>query len=182
MELANAIYLIRSAIGENTSPSQWADFGCGSGLFTTAISELLPDESLVIAIDNDSSALAEVSVRKGIHLQKILADFVLDPFSIGDLDGAIMANSFHFVKDKTSFLGKLRSCLKPGGQLIIVEYDTQIANPWVPFPIDFNSSSKLLSELGFVEIRKLGQLPSRYQRGGIYALVGKMVINHELLS
>src|SRR5690242_6406270 len=110
----------------------WADLGCGDGLFTAALSQLLFPESVINAVDKDASALNRVSVKQGIHLEKLKLDFINDALPFNKLSGILMTNAFHFVKDKHAFIKKTFDCLNPNGYFIIVEYDRTIANPWVP--------------------------------------------------
>ena len=51
------------------------------------------------------------------------------------LDGAVFANSLHFIRDAEGVLRKLVSFVKPGGRVVFVEYDRRGPNPWVPYPI-----------------------------------------------
>ena len=47
----------------------------------------------------------------------------------------VMANSLHFVRDadKAGVLRRLLSHLRPGGRFILVEYDADAGNQWVPY-------------------------------------------------
>ena len=51
MLLKEAISLIDKAIVNQGQPASWADLGCGSGMFTRALSALLEDGSNIFAID-----------------------------------------------------------------------------------------------------------------------------------
>ena len=52
---------------------------------------------------------------------------------------------------------------------MVVEYDTDRANPWVPYPVSRDRLRRLLDEAGGWAIEWLGSRPSRYQRAPIYA-------------
>jgi hypothetical protein len=73
-----------------------------------------------------------------------------------------MANSLHFVKDKTPVLALVRSYLKPGGAFVLVEYDADRGNLWVPHPISYTTWLAAAPSAGFTATRLLGRVPSRF--------------------
>jgi hypothetical protein len=81
-----------------------------------------------------------------------------------------MANSLHFIETKDPVLGLIMSYLKRGGRLIIVEYNTNSGNPWVPYPMDSPSCKRLAEGLGFADCRTLATVPSRFL-GEMYSLL-----------
>ena len=81
-----------------------------------------------------------------------------------------MANSLHYVKEKDLFIRKTQTYLKEGGCFIIIEYDTEISNTWVPFPVSYNSLNKLFEKEGF-GVKKLNEKPSIYRRENIYSVL-----------
>ena len=170
MQISHAIRLIdhQWKPGINT----WADLGCGEGLFTKALSQFLPPGSLIHAVDTNKYALSKVSVKEGIDLQVIEMDFVKDALPLNDISGILMANSLHYVKDKQAFIRKLTDCLSDDGYFLMVEYDTDIANHWVPYPISFYSLKQLFAPFHFTA-GELMQLPSRYNRMMYSAIVKK---------
>ncbi|HOX84170.1 MAG TPA: hypothetical protein PLS08_14165, partial [Chryseolinea sp.] len=91
------------------------------------------------------------------------------PFSI--LDGIMMANSFHYIKDKPLLIEKLSRHLGSEGKLIIVEYDTDRANQCVPYPLPFNQLDVLFNQQGFNSIEKIGEYNSVYNSNKMYACV-----------
>ncbi|MBT1705045.1 class I SAM-dependent methyltransferase [Chryseosolibacter indicus] len=169
MELDIAINLIRSGVEDLGGPQVWSDLGAGRGLFTQALSTLLPVQSSIYAIDKEETALAHIHVKAGITLHKLRLNFIHDDLPDLKLDGAILANSLHYVKDKHSFLAKLGNSLKADARIILVEYDTDVPNQWVPYPLSFTSATKLFSQKGYKSIQKIGETISVYQRANIYA-------------
>jgi SAM-dependent methyltransferase len=75
-----------------------------------------------------------------------------------------MANSLHFQRDKRPVLSLVRGYLKPGGRLILVEYNTDHGNPWVPHPVSYRSWVPLAARCGFRDTRLLATVPSGFLR------------------
>ena len=90
------------------------------------------------------------------------------PLDLPILDGIVMANSLHFQRDKAPVLALVRSCLRPEGHLVLVEYNQDRGNTWVPYPLSFKTWQKLARESGFGRTRLLATRPSRFM-GEIYA-------------
>lgn len=170
MQLEAAVILIQHPIpsGRNI----WADLGCGDGLFTNALSQLLPEKSLIYAVDKNKSALRNVSVKAGIQLEKIVADFVHHDFPFKTVSGILMANSFHYVKNKNAFIEKCFAFFNDDAYFIIVEYDNNNANPWVPYPVSFNDLRKFFAAYNY-SVEKLHEMPSRYRDKMYAALIHK---------
>lgn len=121
--------------------SAWADLGAGDGTFTRALVELLGPEARVHAIDRDRRAVAELErlAKRLPGVRPRLADFSspMDPpeGDEGTLDGLLLANALHFVADAPVVLARLVRWLRPGGRVVLVEYDRRPASRWVPHPI-----------------------------------------------
>ena len=169
MELTNAIQLIERGIATN-HVARWADLGAGEGLFTNALSNLLPDGSVIYAVDSNARALKKTEIKATIELITMVANFEQDDLPLHELDGILMANALHFVKNKSAFIKKLQSYLKTDGRFIIVEYDTNTANRWVPYPISFTACQDFFSALGYT-ITKIGEQRSIYNNAGMYSAV-----------
>lgn len=147
----------------------WADLGAGSGAFTFATRELVGPTAGIYAVDKDHASLHELEqlyrARFGDsqNLNIIAGDFsrTLD---LPPLDGIVMANSLHFFKDKEKILRHVHSLLKPTGMLLIVEYNVDSGNPWVPYPFSFETYRKLAPRANFSQPRLLAKVPSRFLR------------------
>lgn len=156
-------------------PQTWADLGCGKGIFTVALASLLPANSKVYAIDRDADNLQFIPAQyQSTNIETIAADFTKPP-SLPGLDGIIMANALHYVRDQHAFASILHLLLKPQGRLLIVEYDTDSPNRWVPFPVSFISLEKWARTSGFSNVKRLKERASIYQRSKMYSAVMEVV-------
>jgi ubiquinone/menaquinone biosynthesis C-methylase UbiE len=163
--------LIIDAFSKEKPVEKWVDLGCGNGLFTNALAEFLAQGSKIYAIDKTYQYLE--SGNTAVDIQFIYSDFENVSFEFKDLDGILMANSFHYVSDQEKLIHNLLQCLKPDGKFIIIEYDTQNSNPWVPFPISFKKLKELFAVFGLNKIEKLGERKSIYRGDMMYSAVIK---------
>lgn len=164
MDHADHVRLLAGGVPEKGGT--WADLGAGDGAFTLALAELIGPAGVIHAVDRDRSALRELERRivgDGATVQTLVADFT-HPLGLPPLDGIVMANSLHFVRDKRPVLERVREMLRPDGRLLLVEYDVDDGNPWVPHPISFVTWTSLAEECGFVGTRRLASVPSRFLR------------------
>lgn len=173
MQLKQAIDLIQNKNINSKTKSIWADLGCGSGLFTNALASLLADESTIYAADKNLSSFHKDSSLKSILIKPVELNFEKTPLPFNNLDGIIMANSLHYVKDKKSFLEKIKMHLNENGCFLIVEYDMETANHWVPYPINFLSLKKLFHDVGFSIVEKISEMSSAFNRGNLYSVIIK---------
>jgi ubiquinone/menaquinone biosynthesis C-methylase UbiE len=167
MDHHDHVALLRPA---NLSPGgSWADLGAGSGAFTLALRELVGPQAKIYAVDRDRSRLSELErawrarfgETQGLHI--LPGDFS-GPLDLPLLDGLVMANSLHFFKDKLKVLGHVQKFLKPGGRLLLVEYNVDRGNLWVPHPLSFETYHDLAPRAGFSEPRLLAKRPSSFLR------------------
>jgi trans-aconitate methyltransferase len=169
MELVTALKLIEQGVDKNSTRQTWADLGAGSGLFTQSLSLCLPPGSVVHAVDKLSVVKKIKLTTQVVRLITHQKDFVNEALDFEVLDGIVMANSLHYVDDKISFIERLKKNLKATGRLIIVEYDMNVSNSWVPYPIRFADLSLLSIKCGFSSVTKLFEVPSVYHNAMIYS-------------
>jgi ubiquinone/menaquinone biosynthesis C-methylase UbiE len=147
----------------------WADLGAGSGAFTLALRELIGPTADIYAVDKSLGSLNDLEkayhFRFGDtnHLHLLQSDFS-HALDLPPLDGVVMANSLHYFRDKEKILRHVGSFLKPNGILLLVEYNVDSGNPWVPYPLSFKTFRALASRAGFTEPRLLATVSSRFLR------------------
>jgi len=152
---ADLVALLKPGIHEKGG--RWADLGAGEGAFTRALAELLGPGAHITAVDKDAQALRAI----GHGVETRVADFTR-PLDLHDLDGIVMANSLHFVRNKAPVLEFVRDMLRPGGRMIVVEYSTDRGNPWVPHPFSYQTWARMAEAAGLQGTEQLHSVPSRY--------------------
>ena len=153
----------------------WADFGAGSGAFTLALRELVGPHAEIYAVDKDRRGFNDLekahrekfTTSQNVHPMR--ADFT-GPLSLPPLDGIVMANSLHYFKDREKVLRHVRSFLKINGVLLLVEYNVDSGNMWVPYPFTYARWETIAAAAGFRNTRLLSTVPSRWL-GSMYAAV-----------
>ena len=145
----------------------YADFGAGSGAFTLALRELVGLDATIYAVDKDRSSLNQLDSAHRVRFNSsrnliLLSNDFSRPFNLPPLDGIVMANSLHFFKDKEKILRHVQKFLKPNGALLLVEYNVDSGNMWVPYPLTFETYRALAPRAGFREPHLLAKVPSRF--------------------
>jgi SAM-dependent methyltransferase len=165
------VALLRLAIAPGET---WADIGAGEGAFTLALADLLGAGGRIVAVDREPRALREneriVRARfPAVELDIRIADLT-GQLDLPELDGLVAANSLHYVpRDRqVAVIRALASHLRPGGRFVVVEYDADRGNPYVPHPFSYPSWERLAGAAGLVDTRRLGRVPSRFL-GAIYS-------------
>jgi SAM-dependent methyltransferase len=175
MNHADHVALIRAAV-EPLPDGLWADFGSGTGAFTLALADLLGPGGRIVSVDRDGGALREQSRVMAdrfpaVEVRTLVADFTTD-LDIAPLDGLVIANALHFHADREAATRHIVAMLRPGAPFVLVEYDADRGNPWVPYPLSFRTWQATAVRCGLSEPRLLGRVPSRFL-GSIYSAVAE---------
>lgn len=169
------VNLIKPAFLDEIANASFADLGAGSGAFTLALRQLIGSSASIYAVDKDSSSLKqlekEYQARFGDsnNLHLITVDFSKS-LNLPPLDGILMANSLHFFKDKIKVLKHIKTFLKPNGKLIMIEYNVDKGNLWVPYPFSFSTFEIMCKESGFDAPKLLTTHSSSFLNGFYSAL------------
>lgn len=113
-----------------------ADIGAGNGYYTVRLAERVGVKGRVLAQDIDDAALK----RLGTRVERERLDNVsIKPGDIDDprlpeasFDRIFMVHMYHEVTEPYAFIYRLRSALKPGGQVIVVDVDRPTNRHGIP--------------------------------------------------
>lgn len=152
MNAAQRLTLLRSG---NPRPGEhWADLGCGEGAFTLPLAKVLGSRGSIIAIDRDpdaldklQNALHKLDGRDVARIDRRLGEITSLP-DLPRLDGVVLGNALHYVAQPAPVLARVNDALRPGGRIVLIEYDRADRNPWIPHPIPVSVLSALAQAAG----------------------------------
>jgi SAM-dependent methyltransferase len=195
MEIHEATTLILGAVRARDAAQpampRWADLGAGHGTFTEALARLLGQGAHVHAVDRDATAFAallQLAGRRpnGARVLPALADFAdaraWDGLALSDLDGILLANALHFVPAgmQPAVLARVCAALRPGGRLLVVEYEGRAPSPWVPHPVSM-ARLQAIVPAGWARPRPVGSRGSMFG-GTMYAAAVERPIVEEAVA
>lgn len=176
MNLEDAIAFLSPAIG-STSGS-WADLGAGRGVFTEALAAILDDDATILAVDQDAVALrtlrrlanrikpdGRIIVTKG-DLEQPRAIVSLEQMRPA---GVLLSNVLHYLAEPGGVLRELAQLVRPGGRIVVIEYDRNRANRWVPYPLPLDRMGDIAAAAGLSMSDVMSRRPSAYQ-GDMYSV------------
>jgi ubiquinone/menaquinone biosynthesis C-methylase UbiE len=104
-----------------------ADIGAGTGLFTRLMAEKVGPEGKVYAVDIAPEFLAHIAAYAKKNGKKqiltVRGDQQTTNLPKGSLDLVFLSDVYHHLERPQHILASLRESLKPGGRLVLVEFD-----------------------------------------------------------
>jgi len=101
------------------------DFGCGMGLFSLALAELVGPDGRVLSVDLQPQMLAVLARRAaaaGVQSRITTHACPADTLALDEpIDFALAFYSAHEVPDLGRLLTEIHALLRPAGQLLVVE-------------------------------------------------------------
>jgi ubiquinone/menaquinone biosynthesis C-methylase UbiE len=102
-----------------------ADVGAGAGFFSFRLSERVGPTGKVIAQDIDADVLAELreaARREGFSNIETIVGSTDDPrLPEAALDGVLIVNAYHEMREYEAMLAGIKRALRPGGRLVVVD-------------------------------------------------------------
>ncbi len=148
-----------------------ADLGSGSGYFTRRFVDAVTDQGTVYAIDVEAKALQHIEQRlqrlnRPYHVELILAPSdnpMLPPSSV---DLIFICNTYHHLENHRTYLRHLRSALKPGGRVAIIDFYPDERSGDLGFPkVHLATPARVVEEMstaGFEPTIEHAFLPKQY--------------------
>ena len=104
-----------------------ADIGAGTGLFTRLMAEKVGAKGKVYAVDISAEFLAHIAAEaKKLGRKQIVTlrgDQETTNLPRGSVDLVFLSDVYHHLERPQQVLASLREALKPGGRLVVVEFD-----------------------------------------------------------
>ena len=124
-----------------------ADIGAGTGYFTFPVAQRVP-RGKVFSVDIQPEMLALITERKVLenvgNVETILGEADDPKLPRNEIDLAFIVDAYHEFSFPREMGERLRESLKPGGQLVLVEYRAE--DPRVPI--------KRLHKMSEVQVKK----------------------------
>jgi arsenite methyltransferase len=145
-----------------------ADIGAGSGYFAFRFARTVGNNGRVYAVDVSPDMILHMNRRiRDLNLSNVFTllsaqdDPLLQDNSVNRI---FICNTWHHLENRTKYLGLMKRMLKPGGQLIIVDYKKR-ALPVGPPPEMKIAKRDVVKEVesgGFKLAREQDFLPYQY--------------------
>jgi ubiquinone/menaquinone biosynthesis C-methylase UbiE len=141
------------------------DMGCGNGFYTLELARRVGPRGVVYAVDIQPEMLrmlAERAAAAGLTNIRPILGTPIDPrLPAAGLDMVLCVDVYHEFSHPEEMLARIRSCLKPGGRLVLAEFRGE--DPAVPIkPLHKMTKRQVRDELepaGFALAREFDRLP-----------------------
>ena len=111
-----------------------ADIGAGTGIFSVPLARAVSPGGRVLSVEVDQDFLPIISGKArqaGLqNITPVLGEFGDPRLPRGDVDVAFFHDVLHHIEQRQSYLQALGAYIKPGGRVVVVDYDMNV--PGVP--------------------------------------------------
>ncbi|HTY62824.1 MAG TPA: methyltransferase domain-containing protein [Acidobacteriota bacterium] len=103
-----------------------ADVGAGSGYFTFRLASRVGEKGRVYAVDTSPDMILHMNERiRDMKLRNVVTVLSApdDPLLIdGSIDRFFICDTWHHIQNQARYLGLMKRMLKPGGQVIMIDF------------------------------------------------------------
>jgi SAM-dependent methyltransferase len=148
-----------------------AEIGAGSGYFTFRVARAVGPSGTVIALDATPEMLDYLARRKmsegagNVILRRVSRE---DPeLAAESVDTVLLIDTLHYIQDRRAYAGRVRTALRPGGRLALIDYRPKpwAERPWGPPPeqqIPRDVIDREFAAAGFALRQSFEFLPEQY--------------------
>jgi ubiquinone/menaquinone biosynthesis C-methylase UbiE len=144
-----------------------ADIGAGSGYFTMRLAQHVGPTGRVYAVDVDPDMIRHLHARVRdagvLNVVPILAR-PDDPLLPQRVDRFVIVDVWHHVEDRPGYLARMKKLLKPGGQIVMIDFHKRDLPVGPPASMKI-AREDLLKEMqvnGFELVKEHAFLPYQY--------------------
>ena len=135
------------------------DLACGKGIYSIFLSEIVSDQGLIYAVDLWKEGLAlleeQIKTRDIINIKTLLNDATeqigIDNYSVDVCLMATVLHDFEEINKACAVLKQIKTILKPGGYLAVIEFKKIEGPPGPPVNIRLSEDEveKMVTDYGF---------------------------------
>jgi len=115
-----------------------ADIGSGTGYFTLRLAAHVGESGRVYGVDIDPEMVRHLNRRvrdAGLRNVRVILADPDDPLLPEPVDRFLIVDTWHHIADQVHYLGLMRKLLKPGGQVIMIDFQKRELPLGPPFAI-----------------------------------------------
>ena len=115
-EILDALHLQRTSLV--------ADIGAGTGYFSVRIAKRIPEGKIFAAdIEPDMVRYLGERARREHLINLVPVQASADAVNLPEpVDVALVVDTYHHIGNRTQYFAKLKSSLRPGGRLVIIDF------------------------------------------------------------
>lgn len=147
------------------STASVADIGAGTGYFAVRLAHMV-SKGRVYAVDTEPGMVKYLAARAkeaGLANLQAVAGRADDPRLPAKIDLALLVDVYHHIDARGKYFAKLRSSLKPGGRVAIIDFNA--ASPLGPPPSERLAPEAVKAEMkaaGYALAAEHAFLPNQY--------------------
>jgi SAM-dependent methyltransferase len=142
-----------------------ADVGAGTGYFAARLARVLP-RGIVYAVDIEPEMvkyLTDRAKREDLPNVRPITGTPDDPRLPGQVDLILLVDTYHHIDARERYFSKLRSLLKPGGRLAVIDFKLDApTGPPKKARIAPDSVKQELTSAGYALEKEHSFLPHQY--------------------